>query len=149
MHAIAAHLPMLTGQESERFFDPADSSAASYGSHNPDKGEHPINNFEPLEDPSAVHIDFKVYGTLLSRIYVWVSEAKDIVAMGKRQWVQLYIIRPDLIKGQTLDQFGAEDSVTRQGMNKLVQEFRATFGIRGRNMRSDETRLQCQKSHQR
>ncbi len=133
---------MLNGTGSDGFFDPADSSAASYNSH-------PVDELEPLDDPSAIHVDFKLYGNILSRVYVWVAEARDLVALGKRQWVQLYVLRPDLIKGQTLDQFGALDSVSRQGMDKLVQEFRATFGIRGRNMRSDETRLQCQKSHQR
>lgn len=118
------------------FHDPAESNGASY-SH------HPMDDMEP--EPESV--DFRAFGNFLARIYVWVSEARDIVGMGKRQWVQLYVLRPDLIRGQTMDQFGAQDNATRQGMDKLVQEFRATFGIKGRNMRSDETRLKCQNSH--
>jgi hypothetical protein len=127
---------MRYGNDTDGFHDPADSSAASYSTH-------PVDQMEPLEES----IDFRAFGSFLARVYVWVSEARDIVGMGKRQWVQLYVLRPDLIRGQTMDQFGALDSTSRQGMDKLVQEFRATFGIRGRNMRSDETRLKCQQSH--
>lgn len=117
------------------FHDPADSSEASYV-------EHPVDEIEPMKEC----VDFRAFGNFLARVYVWVSEARDIIGLGKRQWVQLYVLRPDLIKGQTMEQFGALDSTTRQGMDKLVQEFRATFKIKGRNMRSDETRLKCQKS---
>lgn len=124
------------------FHDPADSNEASYEAH-------PQDILEPIEDdPSAVWIDFKAFGNVQARIYAWRSLAQDVVGWGYRGWVEVYVMRPDLIQGQTLEMFGDETSVTRQAINKLVLEFRSLTGMRGRNMRSDETRLKCQKSHQ-
>lgn len=119
----------------EGFSDVANSSDASYSHH-------------PMEDmePQVEQIDFRAFGNFMARVYVWVSESKDLVGLGKRQWVQLYVLRPDLIAGQTLDQFGSLDNVTRQGMDKLVQEFQDTFHIKGRNQRTTETRIQCQRA---
>ena len=127
------------GADADGFHDPADSNAASYS-------DHPVNHIEP-EDESAVWIDFKAWGNLQARIYAWRSQAQNVVNWGYRGWVEVYVMRPDLIQGQTLEMFGNETNVTRQAINKLVQEFRALTGIRGRNMRSNETRLKCQSSH--
>lgn len=118
------------------FYDPADSNAASY-SH------HPVDDLEP----SVSDRDLQAVGFALAKILVWCAEAKTIVALGQRFWVFLYIVRPDLINGQTLEQFGSFNNVTRQAMDKLVQQFQDNVGMKGRNMRSSETRLQCQKSH--
>lgn len=124
------------------FHDPADLNEASYSSH-------PMEEMEPLEDKDTVWIDFKAFGNLQARIYAWKSLSRDIVGWGYRGWVEVYVMRPDLIQGQTLEMFGDETNVTRQAINKLVLEFRSLTGMRGRNMRSNETRLRCQKAHQR
>lgn len=120
----------------EEFADPADSSAASYQLH-------PVDEIEPTPEET----DLESVGRSLAKILVWCAESKSIVGLGQRLWVFLYVVRPDLIEGQTLDQFGALDNKTRQAVDKVVQEFQDNFNTKGRNMRSTETRLACQKSH--
>ena len=120
----------------EEFQDVAESVNASYR-------YHPIEDIEPATESH----DLQAVGESLSKILVWAAEAKSIVALGQRLWVFLYVVRPDLIEGQTLDQFGSQSNQTRQAIDKVVQEFQDNFNIKGRNMRSEETRLACQKSH--
>lgn len=127
---------MFHAQVEEEFKDPADSAAASYQSH-------PVDDMEPESDSE----DLQAVGRALSKVLVWSAEAKSIVALGQRLWVFLYVVRPDLIEGQTLDQFGSQSNKTRQAVDKVVQEFQDNFNIKGRNMRSTETRLACQNAH--
>lgn len=127
---------MIMFKDAGGFSDIANSSAASYYSH-------PIDEIEPIERNQ----DLEALGRALAPVLVWCAEAKSLVSMGQRMWVFLYVVRPDLINGQTLDQFGSMDNKTRQAIDKIVQNFQGTFNIKGRNMRSSETRLACQKSH--
>ena len=117
------------------FNDPADSNEASYR-------HHPMDDIEPEQSSQMDEL-----GKALAPILVWTAQSKSIVQMGQRFWVFLYVIRPDLTNGQTLEQFGSFDNKTRQFMDKLVVEFCDNFHIKGRNTRNEETRLECQKSH--
>jgi len=117
----------------DEFKDPADNAFYRH---------HPQDDIEPIPESE----DIEAVGRALSKILVWASEAKSIVALGQRLWVFLYVVRPDLIEGQTLDQFGSQSNQTRQAVDKVVQEFQDNFNIKGRNMRSTETRLKCQEA---
>lgn len=120
------------------FHDAADKPEASYELH-------PVEQMEPMEE---IQVDILVVGNFMAKVYAWVAEGSgDLIQLGKRQWVQLYVLRPDLIQGQTLDSFGGQDGKTRQAMDKLVQDFQRTFHIKARNTRSNETRLNSQRAH--
>ncbi len=83
---------MRYGNDTEGFHDPEDSSAASYESH-------PVEQIEP----SAAKDDLEALGRILAPILVWAAEARTLVGLGQRLWVLIYVIRPDLIAGETLD----------------------------------------------
>jgi hypothetical protein len=115
--------------------DPSTWNNASYE-------HHPMDDMEPISEKDLAEV-----GRSLSKILVWMAEPRSIVGYGQRLWVFLYSVRPDLIEGQTLDDFGKLNNATRQAMDKVVQQFQDNFGVKGRNTKRSETRIQCQQSH--
>lgn len=63
----------------------------------------------------------------LSRIWQWVSEGHDGGTMDMRIWSVLYVMRPDLLKGQTMRNYARERRVVPSRVHSLVQEFRDLF----------------------
>ena len=136
---------MPHGNESD-FHDPADSNAASYGSNDPDKGSHPINEIDPIVADKEAE-DFRNLGRVLAPVLVWVCQATTFADIGMRFKVFAYLLRSDLIGGATLEEIGGQNGVTRQAVNKLARDFEKTFGVHGINQRKAETRQKCRSSH--
>jgi hypothetical protein len=104
---------------------------------------HPVDFIEPeLNREQLLSHVAEMFGSVLH----WASQAKSLVQMGQRMYVMLYVLRPALIEGMTLANIGKQNAVTRQAVDKLITDFRLTFGVTGRTMRSDETRRRCRAS---
>lgn len=104
---------------------------------------HPVDFIEPeLTNQELLSHVAEMFGSVLH----WISQAKSMLAMGLRAYAVLYILRPGLIDGITLEAIGKQCGVTRQAVDKLLTNFRETFGVAGRTMRSDTTRKRCRHS---
>ncbi len=121
----------------DTFRDPASSNEASYF-------RHPMEDIEP-EITRDQEIALVAEG--FARVLRWASRANSLVQMGQRMYVMLYILRPALIHGMTLEDIGRESRVTRQAIDKLVIDFRDTFqGSQNHVMKSEEARRKCKKA---
>lgn len=77
----------------------------------------------------------------------WGRRGTSLSQLGQRVLAMVYVICPAAIGGRTLAQLGAPTNKTRQAIDKLVGDFRDTFGgIKNRMMRPDTTRLTCRNS---
>jgi len=77
-------------------------------------------------------------------IMEWTRRGTSLSQIGQRVWVVAYILAPAVIGSATLQLIGSFTNKTRQAVNKIVQDFRDTFGgVRSRAMRDDSTRLLC------
>lgn len=83
-------------------------------------------------------------GGALGSVLEWARRGTSLSQLGQRLLAIAYVLRPALIGGQTLAAIGSATGKTRQAVDKLVQDFRDTFGgLRSRNMRPEENRLVC------
>ncbi len=121
---------------SSDFADPADRPEASYR-------RHPVEDMEP---ELSANEQLAELGEAFQRVLAWAAESGSIVQMGQRMYVMLYILRPALIEGMTLERIGAQSQVTRAAIDKLVVDFRDTFHVRSRPMKSEETRKRCRRA---
>jgi len=64
----------------------------------------------------------------LGRILAYLTQTRTLNGMGKRCWAMAYVLRPDLLDGQTLEDIGRQNGVTKQSIEHYVREFRMTFG---------------------
>jgi len=85
-------------------------------------------------DEQAVRVeedrdDARIAAEYLGRILAYGTESRTIATMGKRFWAICFVLRPDLLDGQTLESFGSQDNKTRQSIEYYVKEFRNTFGL--------------------
>jgi hypothetical protein len=104
---------------------------------------HPVDYIEPeLSADEAKRLVAEWFG----RVLVWASQASSLVQMGQRLYVILYVLKPALIEGMTLEAIGAQNQVTRQAIDKLVTDFRDTFGVKSHVMRPEQTRKRCKQS---
>lgn len=86
-------------------------------------------------------------GQVLRRVLRWVSAPANIELVGLRGYVLLYATRNDLLGGMTCEAIGRMKGTSRQGVNKLVQEFRDAFGgMMSQTMRSESNRKRCRKA---
>lgn len=109
----------------------------------PSYWSHPVEEMEPILNDNEMGAVAERFG----RVLEWASRGSSLVAMGQRMYVMLYILRPALINGMTLEQIGNQNAVTRQMVDKLICDFRDTFGgIQTRNERSERTRARCRKT---
>ena len=95
---------------------------------------------------SEDRVDLPRVAADFGRVLVWLSEGNSTVEIGQKCLACLYVLRPDLIGGATLEQIGRQSSVTRAAIDKHVNEFRDTFGVMGFNNRSENTRSRCHKA---
>lgn len=65
---------------------------------------------------------------LLGRLLAYGTQSRSLTTMGKRFWVMCYVLRPDLLEGQTLEDFAAQDGKTYQSIQHYIEEFKMTFG---------------------
>ena len=63
----------------------------------------------------------------IRRLLIWMADAPTLEDRGLRASVALYCLRPDLIKGATLEKIGDATGRTRQAVFHLVKEFRLTL----------------------
>jgi hypothetical protein len=74
----------------------------------------------------------------------WVRRAGKVSQIGQRVMVAAYVLAPAIIGSASLEVIGRLNNKTRQAVNKVVQDFRDSFGgIKNRAMRDDSTRLLC------
>lgn len=66
---------------------------------------------------------------VISRVLIWLADGETTDERGMRVAVALYCIRPDLIKGATLEEIGLASGRTKQAVHKLADLFRATTGL--------------------
>jgi len=77
----------------------------------------------------------------------WLSRGTSLSQWGQRVLAAVYVLRPGLIESPTLEAIGALNNKTRQAVDKLVQDFRDTFGgIKSRAMRPEENRKRCKRA---
>jgi len=65
----------------------------------------------------------------IRRLLIWMSDAPTLEDRGLRSTVALYCVRPDLIRGATLEQIGDAAGLTRQAVYKLADSFRLVTGL--------------------
>ncbi len=81
-----------------------------------------------------------------SRILSWLLSARSVELVGFRAYVLAHKLRPDLIKGMTLQEIGELVSQGRSNAHNLSKELTLTFGIRGRNEQSDASKRERAKA---
>lgn len=78
------------------------------------------------------------------RIFEWLCRAASLGQLGQRLLAMAYVVNPGAIGSMSLQAIGRFNNKTRQAVDKLVGDFRDTFGgIRSGGMRDDENRMTC------
>lgn len=86
-------------------------------------------------------------GSALGPVLEWARRGTSLAQLGQRFLAMAYVLRPHIIGGATLAAIGALTNKTRQAVDKLVQDFRDTFGgLRSRTMRSEANRITCRRA---
>jgi len=67
---------------------------------------------------------------VICRLLIWIADGTTVEDRGLRATVALYCVRPDLLKGITLEEIGERSGMSRQGIFKLAADFRETTGLR-------------------
>ena len=81
---------------------------------------------------------------LAGPVLEWISRGSSLSQWGQRFLAAIYVVSPGLIQAPTLARIGAQNNKTRQAVDKLVQDFRDTFGgIKSRAMRPEQNRITC------
>jgi hypothetical protein len=80
----------------------------------------------------------------LGPVLEWARRGTSLGQLGQRVLAMTYVLKPHAIGAPTLAAIGALTNKTRQAVDKLVQDFRDTFGgVKSRNMRSEANRITC------
>ena len=92
--------------------------------------------------------DYRALGFAFSRLFSCIAGGwtrTRISEAGIRAIAAVYVLRPDLLGGATMETLGMRcGGVTRQAFCKHARAIRdAHGGIRNRSMKSEETRLKC------
>jgi hypothetical protein len=96
----------------------------------------------------GVNGGFELTGRAFGPILEWLRRGERVSELGERILILVYILRPDLIGDQTLEELGRISNKTRQAKDKLANCLRDTYsGIKARAMRGDITRIRCRNSH--
>ena len=66
---------------------------------------------------------------VICRLLLWMADAPTLEDRGLRTSVALYVVRPYLLDGVTLEQIGEQTGRTRQHVHKLADSFRLTTGL--------------------
>ncbi len=88
---------------------------------------HPVDELEPREIGSES--DARACEAI-SRTFIWIADACSLEQVGLRATVVLHAVRQDLIEGATLEDIGLRAGCSRQGIENLLADFRATLGWR-------------------
>ena len=88
---------------------------------------HPVDEIEPLAPAGDSNTRAC---EALSRTFIWIADAGTLEQIGLRATVVLHTVREDLIEGATLEEIGHRAGCTRQAVENLLADFRATLGWR-------------------
>ena len=102
----------------------------------------PITNHHPVDDLEPEELDkpYQQLGERLRLLLTWILDAQTREERGDRVWVLAFALRPSLVNGSTLAEYGQEAGLTRQRIDQLVTSLRSVIGdFRGGSMRSAET----------
>lgn len=78
------------------------------------------------DSPDRQHDAREAATETVRRLLIWMADAPTLEDRGLRASVALYCLRPDLIKGATLERIGDATGRTRQAVFKLAKDFRLT-----------------------
>jgi hypothetical protein len=101
-----------------------------------DGADHWTHPGEAMDPPELDHEIGRIMdmAASLSKILSWISEGAGCVRKGKefstldlRTWAMLYVMRPDLLGGETMRAFALRRGVKVSRVHRLVQEFRDLF----------------------
>lgn len=95
--------------------------------------------------------NYRQFGRAFSRLFACITgnfHRSSMSEAGIRAMMAVYIIRPDLLGGATLEELGARlGGSTRQNLSKHARAIRdAHKGIKNRSMKSEETRRKCRQT---
>ncbi|MDR3406361.1 MAG: hypothetical protein P4L99_28005 [Chthoniobacter sp.] len=83
-------------------------------------------------------------GPTSGRLMEWVRRGGSFSQLGQRVLAMAYVMKPLAIGSASLEAIGRWRNNSRQAVDKMVQDFRDSFGgARSRNMRDDDNRLTC------
>jgi len=109
-----------------------------------ERGSHP--GFYDEIEPEA-ESELRKLGDRLGGLFQFFCESGKYDVVGRRVLVIWFNIRPDMfpeVKSEA--QLAQQMGITRQAANKILREFRDTFGIRTTTMRNEENRERCRKA---
>jgi len=82
---------------------------------------HPVEELEPQSDKSLV----EQFGDLLAPVFLFISSARNAKQMALRAWVVLYVVRLDLVDGETIAAYAKKVGMAKDTVHRAVKEFRA------------------------
>ena len=101
----------------------------------------PLDEIEPPAESELV-----ILADGLGRLLDWMCHTGKPTIVGKRTLVVAYLLRPDMVACSSEAELARGLGVSRADVSKLVNDFRATFGVRTAVMRSEETREKCRQA---
>lgn len=67
---------------------------------------------------------------VICRLLLWMADAPTLEDRGLHTSVALFVVRPDLLTEETLEQIGEKTGRTRQHVHKLADSFRLSIGFK-------------------
>lgn len=104
---------------------------------------HPADIMEPEEEESQV-----LLGALLARLNQWVANGGDVRSCGMRFLAMSFVLNPEASGFRSEAEIARKHGLERATVSKLVSDFRDTFAITTRPMRSERTRKVCREAQQ-
>lgn len=105
--------------------------------------QDPLDLIEPPPED-----EMRVLADGLGRLLEWTCRSGQPLVVGQRTLVLAYVLRPDLVNVSSSAELARGLGVTRAAVNKTVNDFRDTFGVRTGVMRNEETRDKCRQAQQ-
>lgn len=87
---------------------------------------HPVDDIEPPQQDDQLTRIMDL-AARLTKILSWVSEGREGRTMDMRSWAMLYVMRPDLLRGETMRSYAGSRGVQVSRVHAFVQEFRELF----------------------
>ena len=81
---------------------------------------HPVESMEPDIRDEII----EQFRELLAPIFLFIASGRDTRTRGMRSWAVLYVVRLDLLEGETIQHRARCDGVSTARIQALVNEFR-------------------------
>lgn len=102
---------------------------------------HPAEVMEPQGEDDRVEL-----GVALARINQWVANGGDVRSCGMRFLAMSFVLNPEASGFRSEAAMARKHGLERATVCKLVSDFRDSFGITTRPMRSERTRNVCRQA---